>query len=132
MTDQTLAAVDALRGDITHRFDDLGRRIDSMVTRREHDAEVRRIDAYNQATRAAVDQNKSDADGKIEALQTAVADGDAKVAAELEADRQQRAAEIKQAAADRKADRRWMIGSVLAAAGLAVPVAAFVRDLIGP
>jgi hypothetical protein len=132
MTDQTLAAVDALRDDITHRFDDLGRRIDSMVTRREHDAEVRRIDACNQATRAAVDQNKADTDGRIKALQTALADGDAKVAAELEADRQQRAAEIKQAAADRKADRRWMIGSVLAAAGLAVPVAAFVRDLIGP
>ncbi|WP_402465818.1 hypothetical protein [Isoptericola aurantiacus] len=131
LADPTTFALDMIRRDLRDRFDGLDKRLDQMVTREAHEATVRRLDDADSQLRRAQEQHEKEAEARHERLAGEVRDADDKVLKQLEADRKQRAAEIAKAAADRKADRRWTVGAVLAAAGIAVPLAAFIRDAFG-
>lgn len=130
MSDPTLAAIEGLRNDvgslrtetansINGLRTDLSGRLDAAVTRREHDAEVRRIDAEARATREALAAHEAQADVRLSAIKAAVDAGDASIRAQLEEGERKRDAAVEQAAQRRREDRRyiatWMVGAVSAA-----------------
>lgn len=133
MSDLTQGDAAAIRLDIRDLRADVTTRMDQAVTRREHEAEVRRIDAEAQAVRESLERHETSADRRldtlratIEALTGAVAAGDREVLAVVEADRaahiaereddRKKAAQAKKDAADqRKSDRRWLVGTMIAA-----------------
>lgn len=128
----------AIRADIRDLRQDLTSRMDQMVTRREHEAEVRRIDAEALAAREALGRHEQEADRRLTEIERAVAAGDAKILAVIEADRaahaqqreddtKERATAKRQRAEQRKADRRWMIGAVIAASGVIIAAGQLLR-----
>lgn len=127
MTDPTLDAVNGVRSDVKDLRDELTGRLDAMVTRREHEAEVRRIDSEAQRTREQLVQHERDADRRLVEISTEVATGDKAILGVVEADKAQRSAEAKALAEQRKADRRWTIGALTAAAGVIIAAGQFLR-----
>lgn len=127
--DATLAAIAGVSQDVRDLRVDLTGRLDQMVTRNEHLAEVRRIDAEAARTRDALAAHETQADHRLTAIQQdieeeATARAAAFVgltAAMTEADNKRDAAKVA-AAERRKADRRfivmWVVAAVGASAGL--------------
>lgn len=130
MTDPTLDAINDVRGDVKDLRDDLTGRLDTMVTRREHEAEVRRIDSEAQRTREQLVRHEQDADRRLNEISTEVATGDKAILAVIEADKTQRAAEAKAAAEQRQADRRWTVGALTAATGVIIAAGQLLRVLL--
>lgn len=130
MSDPTLDAVNALRTDLAGLRSELTGRMDAMVTRREHEAEVRRIDAEARRTAEALAQHERESDRRMSELAAEAATGDKAVLGVVEADKAERAAEAKAAAAQRRVDRRWVIGAITAAAGVIIAAGQFLRVLI--
>jgi hypothetical protein len=130
MTDPTLDAVNAVRGDLAGLRTELTGRMDAMVTRREHEAEVRRIDSDAQRTREQLIRHEQDANRRLDDISTEVATGDQAILAVVEADKAQRAAEAKALAEQRKADRRWTIGALTAATGVIIAGGQLLRVLL--
>ena len=119
MSDPTLAAVEAVRDDLRALRADLTGRMDQMVTRREHEAEVRRIDAeanrtrdLAHTTRTALEAHEDAAAARLAHIDVSMRDGDAAVLAAITAAEEHRAA-------DRIAARRWTAGWVVTAIGVA-------------
>lgn len=122
--DATLAAIAGVSQDVRDLRVDLTGRLDQMVTRNEHLAEIRRIDAEAARTRDALSAHETQADHRLTAIQQDIED-EAKARAEAfvalasamaEADNKRETA--KTAAAERrKADRRWVAGWVVCATG---------------
>lgn len=105
MSDPILDALGAVRAQIS----ELAARLDSMVTRREHDAEVRRIDAEAERTRESLLRHETDATRRLAEIESVVESRVDEVLAAVEKDR-----------AERKADRHWLVGIVVAACSAAV------------
>ncbi|TQL03498.1 hypothetical protein [Cellulomonas sp. SLBN-39] len=130
MSDPTLTAIQGVRTDvgalraetaasIQALREDLSARLDTTVSRREHEAEVRRIDAESRATREAMATLESQADARLLAAHAAIEAGDAAVRARLEEVERKRGAALEAAEVRRREDRRylasWMVGAVSAA-----------------
>lgn len=116
----TLAAIDRVDRSVQSLRTDLSLRVDQMVTRKEHESEVRRLDAEAQATRKALADHETEAGKRLDGISEQIADGekrrqDAKNAAE----------------AQRKADRRWLIGIVLTAIAVAASVSGVIAAVFG-
>ncbi|KZM34555.1 hypothetical protein [Oerskovia enterophila] len=130
MTDPTLDAVNAVRGDVKGLRDELTIRLDAMVTRREHEAEVRRIDSEAQRTREQLMQHEREADRRLVEISTEVTIGDKAILGVVEADKAQRSAEAKALAEQRRTDRRWTIGALTAATGVIIAAGQLLRVLL--
>lgn len=124
MTDDaaTLAAIATVSKDVRELRVDLSTRMDAMVTRREHDAEVRRIDAEAVATREALDRHEAESVRHHQSIETNLATGDALIVAKLERQEARREEQATAESARRVSDRRWSFGAVMTAAALAVAV----------
>lgn len=116
MTDPILDAIGAVRATLR----DLTSRLETMVTRREHDAEVRRIDAEANATREALLRHENEADRRLTGIEDSIDTRVGEVLDAVEQDKKERAARADREAEQRKSDRHWQIGMVASACGLAV------------
>lgn len=99
--DPTLAAVHGVAEDLRGLRVELTGRMDQMVTRREHEAEVRRIDSEAARVRDALDVHVTSSD-------------------------RDRAAQAER----RRTDRRFQVTTTIAAAGVASGIAGTVVGLI--
>jgi len=106
---ETARAIDSLRTDLTAR-------IGEMVTRREHEAEIKRLDEADRRVARRLEGIEHQLTGVREQME--------------EADEKREAA---RAAAEerRRADRRWLVGIVLTAIATASAVTGAVVNAIG-
>jgi DNA repair exonuclease SbcCD ATPase subunit len=106
---ETARAIDSLRTDLTAR-------IGEMVTRREHEAEIKRLDEADRRVARRLEGIEHQLTGVREQME--------------EADEKREAA---RAAAEerRRADRRWLVGIVLTAIATASAVTGVVVNAIG-
>lgn len=128
MTDDaaTLAALATVSKDVRELRLDLSTRMDTMVTRREHDAEVRRIDAEAVATREALERHETESARHHQSIEASLASGDALIVSKLEKQETRREEIAAATEARRIADRRWSIGAFMTAGALAVAVGQFI------
>ena len=108
-TDPITDAINRVGQDVRDLRVDLTGRLDAMVPRREHDAEVKRIDAEARATRQALSTHELTADERHKRL-TATLDAQA---------------------AQRTADRRFVATWVVAAVGVAATVTGVLNAVFG-
>ena len=118
-SDPTLAAVEAVRDDLRDLRTDLTVRMDGMVTRREHEAEVRRIDSEHRMLAASHHALVRSADVEHAELRT-----------DIEADKAERRVERQRAEDSRRADRRTYMTVTVASIGVAVSGAAVVVNAV--
>jgi uncharacterized protein YaiL (DUF2058 family) len=116
----TLAAIDRVGRDVRELRTDLTQQMAQMITRNEHDAEVRRIDAEAQHTRAALVAHETEADKRLTAIQADIEEGERKRTAAQEA-----------AAERRRQDRRFMVGTVITGMAAASAVVGLVVAIFG-
>lgn len=107
--DSLTTAINRVGQDVRDLRVDLTGRLDAMVTRREHDAEVRRIDAEARATRQALTTHEVTAEERHKALK-ATLDAQAK---------------------QRSTDRRFVATWVVAAVGVAATVTGVLNAVFG-
>lgn len=124
-TDPTLAAVERVDRNVRDMRVELSGRMDAMVTRREHQAEVRRIDADAQAAREALARHEAEEGIKLRDIEKSIRAGDEKILAVIANQESARAATEKARDDERKSDRRWQVGAVMTAASLAVALSQF-------
>lgn len=106
---ETLAAITQLNASVSELRQDITGRLDNMVTRREHDAEVRRIDAELAHQATAQSQHEQGATGRLAHLEATMTAGDKAVLERVE-----------EADQKRQDNRRWLAGWMIGAVGLAV------------
>ena len=111
MSDPTLEAVQGVRDDVRELRADLTGRLDQMVTRREHESEVRRLDSERAALGDALVRHEESADVRLSSLQAAMVAGDKAVLTAIDAAEERR-----------RGDRRWMAGWIVAAVGAAAAI----------
>ena len=115
MSDPTLEAVQAVRDDLRALRSDLTGRMDQMVTRREHEAEVRRLDSERAALGDALLRHEEASDVRLSGMHDAMRAGDREVLDAIHA------------ADDRRiADRRWLAGWLVTAIGVASAVTSLI------
>jgi len=119
-TDPTLDAIGAVRVQVADLRTELTTRLDTMVTRREHDAEVRRLDAEATRTREALARHETNAGRHRTEIEDSIDTRVGELLAVIEDDRRDRARQATRDAEQRHADRRWLLGMVVSAGGLAV------------
>lgn len=134
----TLAAIDRVDRSVQSLRTDLTGRLDQMVTRKEHEAEVRRLDSEAQASRQALAEHERIAGKRLDEiteqhadLLQRLADADEKREAARRDAEKEREVERKNAAAQRKADRRWLITITITAVGVASGVSGVIFNAIG-
>lgn len=103
---ETTESIDRLRTDLTGRMD-------QMVTRREHEAEVRRLDQAHAAT-----------DERVDDLAKASGTNHAALTKQLEDDRRARKQADDDRAKERRADLRNYLLATITAVGVAVSIIA--------
>lgn len=123
----TLAAIDRVDRSVQSLRTDLTGRLDQMVTRKEHEAEVRRLDSEAQASRQALAEHERVAGKRLDEITDQHADLLQKIA---DADTKREAAREEEKLR-RKADRRWLITVVIAAVGVASGVSGVIFNAIG-
>lgn len=122
-------AITTLRTELLGRFD-------QMVSQREHDEAMRRIDSEHESLWRAIrdtttqfDQHEKDSAVRIEAINKAVYEGDAAIVTRIEnVEAKREEARIEQQE-KRRLDRRWFAGWAVAAIVAAVAVATFIQHL---
>lgn len=125
--DALTTAINRVGQDVRDLRVDLTNRLDAMVTRREHDAETRRIDAEIASNRAAAEANRK-------ALEDHEAEATAQwrsVAGQIEQAEQRRQDAAEAAAERRKADRRFIATWSTTAVGVGIALATLVTRWIG-
>ncbi|GEL95349.1 hypothetical protein [Cellulomonas composti] len=126
-----LAAVHGVAQDLRDMRADLTGRMDAMVTRREHDAEVRRLDAEAQSTRDLLLAHEQSADRRLDAQRAEQRAADEQIREQIaEGERRREEAQIA-AAERRKADRRWTATWTLGAAAFMVTASTAARAWLG-
>lgn len=118
-TDPILAAVERVDRAVVELRQDLGGRLAELVTRREHEAEVRRIDSEHAALVQAHADLRVSADLEHSELREAIS-----------ADRSERRTERQRVDDARRADRRTYLAVTVSAVGVAVAVAALIVSII--
>jgi Skp family chaperone for outer membrane proteins len=118
-SDPILSAVQDVAQDVRDLRVEITGRMDQMVTRREHEAEVRRLDSAHASLQDAHDDLRRAAEIEHESLRTALA-----------ADQAERKAERSRVEDARRADRRTFIQVTVAAVLGAVTVAVAIVSLI--
>lgn len=113
--DPTLAAIERIGSEVTASRTETGRqidalrqdltgRLDAVITRREHDAEVRRIDSEH---RALAERHA--------ALEISADQEHADIRESLRQDQEERREIAEKTEARRRSDRRWYIGITISA-----------------
>lgn len=125
MSDPTLDAIGAVRTQVADLRTDLTTRMDTMVTRREHDAEVRRLDAEAERTREALLRHETEAERRLGDIEHSIESRVGAVLTAIEEDKRARAKAAVHEAERRQADRRWLLGMVVSACGVAVALGQF-------
>lgn len=120
MTEQT-NWVDAIRQDIRDKFAELNQRLDHLVTRREHEAEVRRIDSEHASLVAAHKALSDSADIEHGELREALA-----------ADKAERNAERQRIEDARRSDRRVYLQITIASIGVFASIVIGAISVIKP
>lgn len=121
--DPVLDAVQALREDVRSQHEMLTHRLDQMVSKDVHQAEMKRVDAALEAQRTAFEAHVDLSAQNQEALKTQVIAGDNAILARMDAqDKQQTAKEATRAEAA-KQDRRWLLGWCATLCTIAVSIA---------
>lgn len=117
---ETTRAIDALRSDLSGRME-------QMITRREHEAEVRRQDAETAHVRQALADHERTAGARLDGIEGQYGTVLRRIA---DADEKREAA---RAAAEerRKADRRWLVGIILTAVSVASGLTGVLVNVIG-
>lgn len=125
------ATVEASRtetaGNINGLRTELSGRMDQMITRREHEAEVRRQDAETSHVRQALVDHERTAGARFDGVEDQYADVLQKMA---DADEKREAAR-KESEKQRKADRRWLIGILIAAVAAASGASGVIFAVVG-
>ncbi|WP_372595578.1 hypothetical protein [Actinotalea sp.] len=111
----------AIRQDIRDLRADLTQRLDSMITRREHEAEVRRIDSEHRALAASHEALAQTADVEHAELRNA-----------LSADKKERLMERARIEDARRADRRTYLQITIAAIGIFASIVIGAISIIAP
>ena len=136
--DATLAAIDRVGKDVRDLRIDLTGRLDQMVTRNEHLAEVRRIDAEAARTKDALTSHEGAADRRLAAIQEDISD-EARARAEVmaamveaikEADDKRETALVA-VAERRRADRRFIVATIITAVAAASGATGVLVSLFG-
>lgn len=131
MTDPTLSAVQGVAQDVRDLRTDITGRLDQMVTRREHAAEVRRLDVVDEAQKTALIEHERQADIRLTAIQQAVDAGDGKIRELIEETERRREAAVLVATERRRKDRQFFATWAVAAVAAAVAVTQLITALIG-
>lgn len=119
-TDPVILAVDGLRADVRDMRADLSGRIENLVTRREHEAEIRRVDAEAKLTRERLEVH----DAALAAIRAAVDAGDDAILARIDRDEKDRAA-------DARAARRFATTTTIAAVGVTAGAVGAIVTIFG-
>jgi hypothetical protein len=130
VTDPTLSAIQGVAQDVRDLRAEITGRLGDMITRREHVAEVKRLDAEDTRTREALAEHERQADLRLTAIQVAVDRGDTEIRALIEAAEERRQAAVEAAAERRRQDRRWFATWAVAAVGAAVAVTQVIAALL--
>lgn len=117
---ETARAIDSLRTDLTAR-------IGEMVTRREHEAEIKRLDEADQRIAQALADHERAATRRLEGIDHQLTG----VREQMEEADEKREAARAAAEERRRADRRWLVGIVLTAIATASAVTGVVVNAIG-
>ncbi len=117
--DVTLAAIDRVAQDVRDLRSDLTGRLDVLVTRREHDAEVRRLDSEHRALAEA-----------HAALVISADQEHADIREVIDADRRERRMDRQRDVEARKADRQFFLTATFGGVGAAVALASLVVTII--
>lgn len=125
--DALTTAINRVGQDVRDLRLDLTNRMDAMVTRREHDAEVKRIDAEARAARDEIARNR-DALEQHEASATAQWRS---VEEQIKSAEEKRESAVEAAKERRKADRRFIALWLSGAVGAAVALATFITQQMG-
>lgn len=128
--DPTLAAVHGVAEDLRGLRVELTGRMDQMVTRREHEAEVKRIDAEAARTRDALAAHQAQEDVRLTAIQAQLTAGDTAILARIEAGEHKREQAQADAAERRRQDRRWTASWAVAAVSATAAVTTVITRLI--
>lgn len=124
--DPVLDAIQAVREDVRANHEMLTRRIDQMVSKDVHDAEIRRIDAALDSQRSAFDSHVALSTENQAALRAQVIAGDNAILSRMDDQDKQLAAKETARMESAKTDRRWMLGWVATLCTIAVSIATFV------
>lgn len=127
MSDPILSAVEATTRQVADLRTELTTRLDQMVTRREHDAEVRRIDADHERTRANLATHEREAAAHFDTIAARVDESERSIKSAIESEKIQRAAEAQATARQRVIDRRWLVGTLLTVGALIIAAGQLLR-----
>jgi chromosome segregation ATPase len=117
---ETAGAINGLRTELSGRMD-------QMITRREHEAEVRRQDAETAHVRQALADHEQAAGKRLDGIEDRYGDVLQKITdADKKRDEAREAAELR-----RRADRRWLVGILIAAVAAASGVSGVVVNALG-
>lgn len=117
---ETSAAINGLRTELSGRMD-------QMITRREHEAEVRRQDAETAHVRQALADHERTAGARLDGIEGQYGDVLQKM---TDADEKREAAR-KDAEKQRRADRRSLVGILIAAVAAASAVSGLIVNIFG-
>lgn len=118
-TDPVLDAIQAVREDVRTNHEMLTRRLDQMVTKDVHDAEVRRIDSELASQKISHSE-----------LKKQVTDGDSAILSRMDADQKANSAKEEAAKETAKADRRWLLGWAATLCTVVTGVATFLNKIL--
>ena len=120
MSDPTLSAIAGVAQDVRDLRTDITGRLDQMVTRREHVAEIKRLDEADKGQRDALARHEEAADARLLAIGEKIDEAE-----------RVRAAAVEAAAKRRTEDRRWLaswgVAAIVAAVGITQLIASFLR-----
>jgi len=124
-TDPLLEAIQSVRDDVRANHEALTRRLEQMVSKDTHEAEVRRIDAELVSQKRAFDSHVQVYAQSQAELKRQVVDGDQQILQRLADYQSHQSEKDEERAASAKSDRHWLLGWMASLAGVFVAAAAF-------